>query len=99
MEPGSHQALPPPPPPPLPWHVLRGHAGAVHALAFVRLPAPAHVVLVSGDSEGCVQVWDLARRRPLAACPGAHAAHHGALALIGSDDGSASLLRCRDPAA
>ncbi|MCO5602766.1 hypothetical protein L7F22_056904 [Adiantum nelumboides] len=46
--------------PPDPLSVLRGHRASVTALAF-QDPS----ILVSGDSDGELKLWDMARRRPL----------------------------------
>jgi ASTRA-associated protein 1 len=77
---------PPVPPPLQPRAILRGHAAAVHAAAFVRTglagassrPSTSRRLL-TGDAEGWVVAWDLTTRRPRAVWK----AHEGAILGLG----------------
>ena len=59
--------------PPDPLTVLRGHAADVNCLAFGSLAAdPSTELLVSGDTDGHMRVWNLATRRATVQINAAH---------------------------
>ncbi|KIV93791.1 hypothetical protein PV10_04979 [Exophiala mesophila] len=48
--------------PPLPKYILRGHTSTIHALEFFA----SNELLVSGDGDGWVIVWNVSSKRPVA---------------------------------
>ena len=49
-------------PPAQPAYVFRGHATHVHSVQFVRQNSR----LLTGDADGCIILWNLASKRPVA---------------------------------
>ena len=78
---------------PGPVAVLRGATADVQCVSFVRSEHGGGALLLSGDAEGGVRLWDVARRRTAAEAPAAHAgAGSGTLAVAELEHGAAA--RC-----